>query len=281
MPLIKPDIIDPAGADMPASSPLSMAIRSRDRDTLAMVQRAVNNRQVLLAFQPVMRSGQADTVAFHEGLIRVLDHTGRIIPARDFIDVVETQALGREIDALALQLGLEALEAEPSLRLSINMSARSIGYPRWKTILEQGLERDRTLGERLILEITERTAIVMPDLVQLFMAEMQCKGISFALDDFGAGYTSFRYLRDFYFDILKIDGSFIRGIATSADNQVITEAMLSLARSFDMMTVAESVETLEDAEYLASTGCDFMQGYFFGAPTVRPWWMQGSEKRHA
>ncbi|EAQ14192.1 EAL domain-containing protein (putative c-di-GMP-specific phosphodiesterase class I) [Maritimibacter alkaliphilus HTCC2654] len=270
----------PDEPDVVLSSPLTIAIQQRDRDTMAMVRRAVQTKQVMLAFQPVMRAQAADTVAFYEGLIRVLDHTGRIIPAKDFIDVVEEQELGRIIDALALELGLAALEEEPSLTLSINMSARSIGYPRWKTVLRQGLERDPTLGERLILEITERTAIVMPDLVQVFMSEMQAEGISFALDDFGAGYTAFRYLRDLYFDILKIDGEFIRGIADNPDNQVIAQAMLSLARHFDMMTVAECVETLEDAQFMADNGCDFLQGYFFGAPTIRPWWKgEGLEQR--
>ncbi|MBV7379733.1 EAL domain-containing protein [Maritimibacter dapengensis] len=276
-----PDILNPTDIDLELSSPLTMAIRSRDRDTIAMVRRAVQAKQVMLAFQPVVRAGRTDTIAFHEGLIRVLDHTGRIIPAGDFIDVVEAQELGRIIDTLALELGLAALEEEPSLRLSVNMSARSIGYPRWKQVLRQGLERDPTLGERLILEITERTAIVMPELVQVFMAEMQADGISFALDDFGAGYTAFRYLRDFYFDILKIDGDFIKGIADSPDNQVIAQAILSVARQFDMMTVAESVEAYEDAEFMADAGCDFLQGYFFGAPTVRPWWRDQASAQRA
>jgi EAL domain-containing protein (putative c-di-GMP-specific phosphodiesterase class I) len=268
---------DPSRADTAppgeeVSSPLSVAIEGRDRDTLAMVRRAVDARQVMLAFQPVMRCRNPDKVAFYEGLVRVLDHTGRIIPARDFIDAIELQELGRRLDALALELGLAALEREPSLRLAINMSARSIGYPRWMNVLKHGLERDPTIGERLILEITERTAIIIPEVVQVFMADMQSEGVVFALDDFGAGYTAFRYLRDFYFDILKIDGEFIRGIADTPDNQVIAQAMLSVARQFDMMTVAESVETLDDARFMAATGCDFMQGYFFGAPTVTPAW---------
>ncbi|MGH1369676.1 MAG: EAL domain-containing protein [Maritimibacter sp.] len=266
--------MDPVDPDIELSSPLTIAVAQRDRDTMAMVRRAIETKQVMLAYQPIVRASQPDKVAFHEGLIRVLDHTGRIIPANDFIDVVESKEIGRQIDTLALQLGLEALAEEPSLRLSINMSARSIGYARWMQVLKQGLERDPLAGERLILEITERTAIVMPELVQVFMKEMQSHGISFALDDFGAGYTAFRYLKDFYFDILKIDGEFIKDIANNPDNQVITQAMLSMAGHFDMMTVGENVETLEDAEFLINAGCDFLQGFFFGAPTVRPWWRE-------
>ena len=262
-------------------SPLAVAIIRRDQETMQMVRRAVETGQIMLAFQPIVRATQPEVPAFYEGLIRVLDHTGRIIPAGDFIDVVEAQELGRQIDTWALDLGFQALAENPDLRLAINMSARSIGYARWMMALRQGLERDPSAGERLILEITERTAIVMPDLVQVFMAEMQAHGISFALDDFGAGYTAFRYLRDFFFDILKIDGEFIKQIATNPDNQVITQAMLSMAQHFDMMTVAEYVESWEDAEFLIDAGCDMLQGHFFGAATVRPQWRDAARAARA
>ena len=260
----------------PIGDPLSSAIGMRDKDAISLVREAMRKKRVRLAFQPVIQTTNPDRRAFFEGLIRVLDSNGRVIPARDFIDSVEDQELGRKLDALALEKGLEALQAEPNLRLAINMSARSIGYPGWKKVLERGLEDDPHLGERLILEITERTAITMPELVQVFMAEMQGHGISFALDDFGAGYTSFKYLKDFYFDIIKIDGEFIRGIHSDPDNQILTQAMVSVARHFDMFTVAESVETAEDAAFLTQIGVDCMQGYYFGVPTLDPYWRKAA-----
>ncbi len=267
----------PPGAD----SPLSAAVAARDRDTMAMVRDAIARRNVLLAYQPVMQTANPDRPAFWEGLIRILDGTGRVIPARDFIDVIETHEAGRRIDCLALELGLAALADHPDLRLSINMSARSIGYPKWMDALLRGLAADATVGERLILEITESSAMLMPDIVQVFMADMQRHGIAFALDDFGAGYTAFRYLRDFYFDILKIDGQFIQGVHGDPDNQVLTQALISIARHFEMFTVAECVETGQDAEYLADIGIDCMQGYYFGAPTIRPIWATGAAARRA
>lgn len=251
---------------------LSAAIAARDRETLAMVREAVAERRVMLAFQPVVAARAPERIAFHEGLLRVLDRSGRVIPAREFMAAVEGNALGRELDSLALRLGLETLAAHPGLRLSINMSARSIGFPLWRKVLEEGLERDPTIGERLILEITENSAMLMPDLVQVFMQDLQRTGIAFALDDFGSGYTSFRYLRDFYFDLIKIDGQFIRGIHASPDDQVLTQALVDIARHFEMFTVAESVESAEDAAFLADIGVDCLQGYLFGAPTLRPDW---------
>lgn len=264
------DAIEPIEQGM--ESPLNFAVVQRDRETVNMVRRAVECRDVVMAFQPVVQAARPERPAFYEGLIRVLDQTGRVIPAKDFIPALEATELGRQIDCLALEMGLQALSEDHALRLSVNMSARSIGYPAWMKTLNRGLARDDTVAERLILEITETSAMQMPELVTVFMQDQQARGISFALDDFGAGYTSFRYLREFYFDILKIDGQFIRGIASNPDNQVLAEALLSVARHFDMFTVAESVETEEDAAYLTSLGVDCLQGYYFGAPTIMPPW---------
>lgn len=254
------------------ADPLSFAVAGRDRETLAMVRRAIDRGDVLLAFQPIMQTARPEFPAFYEGLIRVLDDTGRVIPSHDFFAAAETTDLGRRLDCLALDLGLQTLAENPKLRLSVNMSARSIGWPEWSRILTRGLARDPTAGERLILEITEASAMTMPELVSVFMHEMHMKGICFAIDDFGAGYTSLRYLREFYFDILKISGQFISGIADNPDSQVLTRALMSIAGHFEMFTVAEGVETAEDAAWLAGQGVDCMQGYYFGAPTLTPPW---------
>ena len=242
------------------------------QETLAMVERALDERRGLLAYQPVVQARMINRVAFYEGFIRILDTDGEVLPARDFMSAIEKNETGRRIDCLSLELGLQALAEEPGLRLSINMSARSIGYPAWLTTLERGLRTDPALSERLILEITESSAMEMPDLVCEFMADMQARGICFALDDFGAGYTSFRYLKEFYFDIVKIDGEFIQGIAGNSDNQVLAQALVSIARHFDMFTIAEEVESEADARYLVDIGVDCLQGYHFGAPaTAAPW----------
>ncbi|WP_254702587.1 EAL domain-containing protein [Sulfitobacter sp. THAF37] len=261
-------------ADVPADavSPLVHAVSARDRRTLDMVRDAVAHGETLLAYQPVVSAKAPETIAFYEGLIRVLDATGRVIPAREFMPVIEDTELGRQIDVIALRMGLTALQRHPSLRLSINMSARSIGYKEWSRLLHRVLGRDPTLGERLILEISESSAMTVPELVVDLMDELQPRGVCFALDDFGAGQIAIRYFKDFLFDVIKIDGQFIRGIAHDADNRALTGALVSIARHFDMLTVAENVETARDAATLAALGLDCMQGYHFGAPTTRPGW---------
>ncbi len=265
--------------DAGQESPLDFAVQSRDRNTLAMVREALERGDTVLAYQPVVQAANPQTVAFYEGLIRILDETGRVIPAREFMGAVESQDLGREIDCAALRMGLRALNSNPALRLSVNMSARSIGYPKWKQILNRGTASDPKVAERLILEITESSAMQMPELVTTFMGELQEKGITFALDDFGAGYTAFRYLREFYFDIVKIDGQFVRNVHQDPNNQVLMEALISIASHFDMFTVAETVENGAEAAWLAQAGIDCLQGYFFGAPSLTPHWLRDQARQ--
>ncbi|SLN28889.1 Cyclic di-GMP phosphodiesterase YfgF [Roseovarius albus] len=265
----------PAGQD----NALDYAVSQRDRRVIDMVDRAARHGEVRLAYQAIVPAGHHDRPAFYEGLIRVLDATGRVIPAAEFINEIEETETGRLIDCLALEKGIETLVQFPGLRLSINMSARSIGYPRWSEILQKGFKMDPTLAERLILEITERSAMLVPELVTSFMQDLQKQGVSFALDDFGAGFTSFRYLKNFYFDVLKIEGQFIRGIAENPDNQVLAAALIAIGRQFDMITVAENVETAADVAYLELLGVDCLQGYHFGAPTIQPPWAQSKTRK--
>lgn len=260
--------------------PFSQVLEHRRRNILQMVQKSLAQRNVALAYQPVVRTDQLGQVAFYEGLVRVLDDAGRVIPAKEFISEIEDNELGRMIDCRAIELGLRALADNPGLRLSINMSARSIGYSPWIRALNAGLASDDSVGERLILEITESSAMQMPELVTSFMADLQSQGIAFALDDFGAGYTAFRFFKDFFFDVIKIDGQFITGIAQSSDNQVLTRALVSIARHFDMFTVAECVESQDDIAILQDIGVDCLQGYYFGSPSMEsPTWREAGDQR--
>lgn len=268
----------PLDARAGLASPLGAAISENDRATMAMVREAIDSRRLRLAWQPVVLARDPARVAFHEGLIRVLDPTGRVIPARDFIDAVESHEMGREIDCAALEIGLGTLARHADLRISINMSARSIGYPRWNRVLKRGLGLGPTVGERLILEITESSAMLVPELVIAFMEDLQKQGVAFALDDFGSGYTAIRYFKDFFFDILKIDAQFIRNIHRDPDNAALTAALISIGKHFDMFTVAEAVEGVEEAEHLRALGVDCLQGYLFGTPTMRPAWAEPHRK---
>lgn len=260
---------------------MGAAVAANDRATMQMVREAIATRRLRLAYQPVVLARDTARIAFHEGLMRVLDPSGRIIPAREFMDAIETTELGREVDCAALEMGLLALAQNPGLRLSLNMSARSIGYARWVDTLRRGLNLSPTVAERLILEITESSAMTVPEIVALFMEEMQAKGVAFAMDDFGSGFTAIRYFKDFFFDIIKIDAQFIRNIHIDPDNQALAAALNSIGKHFEMFTVAEAVETVEEANFLIALGVDCLQGYLFGAPTMRPAWLPEDQQKRA
>lgn len=262
-----------ADVDRQDADPVSQSIHLNDGQVLQMVRDALRQGRLRLAYQPVVLATNYERTGFYEGLIRVLDPAGRPIPAGSFMPAIEAHELGREIDCAALGMGLQVLAAHPDIRLSINMSARSIGYAKWVRILRSVLSETPELGERLILEITERSAMLLPDIVAAFMRQWGARGVTFALDDYGAGTLSIPALHDFAFDILKIDGSFVRGIHRSKRLQVISASLLAVSKQMETLCVAESVETAAEAAFLRALGVDMLQGYAFGAPTVKPGWL--------
>jgi EAL domain-containing protein (putative c-di-GMP-specific phosphodiesterase class I) len=251
-------------------SPLDAAISAQDRETMAEVALALKERRMRLAFQPAVYAADPTIIGFFEGFIRLLNQRNTVIPARDFMGAVEQTQLGREIDCAALQLGLMAMQRNPQIRVSINLSARSVGYQRWVTILRKALKDNPRLGHSLILEINEASALQVPDVLKPFMAELRELGVVFALDDFGAGATSLRLLRDLRFEIAKIDGELVKAVDLSPDAQVVARAAIGLAQEMGMYVTAEAVETEGEANWLRAAGVGCLQGYLFGAPTVTP-----------
>lgn len=253
-----------------SASPLDAAISAADRSTLDMVAEALRLRRMRLAYQPAVYAADSSIIGFFEGFIRLLNSRDQVIPARDFMTEAERQPLGREIDCAALQMGLMTLQRNPNIRISVNMSARSVGYRPWIAILRKALAAHPELGPKLILEINEDSAMQVPDVLLPFMDDMRQSGIVFALDDFGAGMTSLQMLRDFRFEIAKIDGQFIRDIDSTDANQPLVRAAIAMAEELKMFVVAEAVETVGEANWLRAEGVGCLQGYLFGAPTVTP-----------
>lgn len=256
--------------DPDLASPLDVAVSAQDRQTLELVASALRDRRMRLAFQPVVYSADPSIIGFFEGYIRLLNLRDQVIPARDFMAAVEQTELGREIDCAALRMGLMALQRNPQIRVAVNLSARSVGYQPWISVLRRALRETPRLGYNLILEINEASAMQVPDVLKPFMAEMRDHGIVFALDDFGAGMTSLRLLRELRFEIAKIDGTLVREVDRLADQQALVRAAITLAQEMGMYVVAEEVETDGEAKWLRDAGVGCMQGYLFGAPTVTP-----------
>ncbi len=256
--------------DPALASPLDAAAAAQDGETIVQVASALKERRMRLAFQPAVYAADPTIIGFFEGFIRLLNRRDMVIPARDFMGAVEQHELGREIDCAALRMGLMAMQRNPQIRVSINMSARSVGYRPWGTILRKALRDSPRLGHSLILEINEASAMQVPDVLRPFMEEMRTHGIVFALDDFGAGMLSLRLLRDLRFEIAKLDGGLVKSVDTLADGQVVARAAIALAQEMGMYLSAEAVETEGEANWLREAGVGCLQGHLFGAPTVTP-----------
>lgn len=231
------------------------------------VAQAMSQGRLGFHYQPVVRSDNTGFAAYYEMLARIRLPNGQVLPAGAFMPAIESAELGRAVDRSALSHSLSVLANNPGLRLSVNLSPRSMGDEQWLSILNAAHRGGTGVCGRLILEITEDAAISEADQTIEFMNLVRTMGPAFALDDFGAGATGFRHFSRFRFDMVKIDGSFVQDVHSSADSQVLIGCLLKLAKHFEMLCIAEHVETAQDAAWLASHGMDCMQGYLFGRPS--------------
>jgi EAL domain-containing protein (putative c-di-GMP-specific phosphodiesterase class I) len=220
----------------------------------------------------VVSASDPSRIAFREALARVRDDDGRWISAGMFLPKIERLDLVRSLDRRVLRLAIAALAEHETERLSVNVSTRTMRDRAWLRDLKAAHADRPDIAERLIVELTESAAVTDPARTAAFLDEVRALGAAIALDDFGAGYSSFRHVRDFRPDWVKIDGGFVRGVAESPDNRLFVDTLVGIARNFDMATVAEFVETESDAAALRALGVDCLQGYRYGKPEIAPDW---------
>ena len=232
---------------------------------------ALNDRRIALVFEPVARI-DTRTIAFYECLMRLQRPDGSLLPAQDVVPVAERLGLVRLLDHRVLELVVNELVAAPDLHASLNVSPPSTTDPDWWTGLDAHLRARPGVAERLTVEITETAAIHDIDETRGFVTRVKDLGCRIAIDDFGAGYTSFRNLRKLGVDIVKIDGAFVQNMLRSADDRAFVQTLIDLARRLDLAIVAEWVQDEEAAALLAGWGCNYLQGALIGlASPERPW----------
>jgi EAL domain-containing protein (putative c-di-GMP-specific phosphodiesterase class I) len=235
------------------------------------VQQAMKDGRLGFAYQPIV-SASDHTALFHECLLRLHRADGEVVPAGKFVPVIEQIGLMRALDRRVLDLAVEELVRYPDATLAINISGLTATERSWQRALVAKLKDRPDLAQRMIIEITETAALKDIDETARFIAAAQELGCRVALDDFGAGYTTFRHLKALTVDIVKIDGSFVRDIAEDPHNQLFVRNLIALAHSLNLVTVAECVETAAEAKVLAAEGAELLQGYHFGRPALEaPW----------
>ncbi len=248
-------------------------------DTRRRLQMATELRQALvrdefrLVFQPSveMRTGRIVAV---EALLRWQHpERGEVMPG-EFIPVAEGLGMIRRIDEWVMQATCAQIQAwdvagVPPIRVAVNVSARWFGHPAFVDGVSRALDSRKLSAQRLLLEITESAMLRLGDATARTMQTLASMGIEVAIDDFGTGYSSMAYLKLPAVAYLKIDRSFITGLPASANDAAITEAMLVMAKSLGLITIAEGIETEAQHDFLLRAGCNEGQGYLYSYP-LRP-----------
>jgi diguanylate cyclase (GGDEF)-like protein len=235
------------------------------------VQRALRDDRLVFAYQPVV-DANGGAVDYYECLLRMVGEDGSVISAGAFVPIIEQLGFIRVIDRYVLEKAVAEVAEHPGIRLGFNISGLTATDYAWLRAITTMLKGKPELASRLVVEITETAALHDIEESARFVGSLRELGCRIALDDFGAGFTSLRHLQALAVDTVKIDGSFVRNLGQNYDNQVFLRHLVGLASGLGLATVAECVETTQEAAILRREGVGFLQGYYFGKPSVeQPW----------
>jgi len=250
----------------------SMSERSSARLRIEQdLRKALRRGDLRLHYQPKV-DARTGLIVGAEALLRWQVDGHDVYQPDQFIPVAEETGLivpiGEWVIREACRQAGEWHRSGRAIVVAVNVAAPQFQHPNFHAVLESAL-MDAQLPPSLIeLELTERMVMSAGDQSRALMQHIKALGVSLALDDFGTGYCSLSYLKYFPIDALKIDRTFVRDIATDADNAAITDAIIAMAHGLDMTVVAEGVETQAQAEHLRRAGCSLLQGFLYG--TAQP-----------
>ena len=241
------------------------SLRQRNIAIANDVASALDENRMRLVLQPIVGS-KSRKPAFYECLLRMLKPDGTVIGAGEFIEFAEQLGMSRQIDRRTLELAAGLLKKHPGVTLSLNVSSRTCADPDWLVLLHRLTGGQPQITKRLIVEITETTAISDLDQTVAFVDTLKEMGCRVAIDDFGAGYTSFRTLKHLNCDIVKLDGAFVKNVVSDASDRIFVRMMSELGTAFRMETVAEWVTDGPTADIVEDLGITYLQGFHFGMP---------------
>lgn len=246
--------------------------RRRSASICTKVQTALRQDRLLFAFQPVVcaATGKID---YFECLLRMRDANGSIVAGGEFITPIERLGQIGFIDDYVLERTVRELVEHPGITLGLNISSLTARDGSWLRSLVSLVRGWSDLGRRLVVEITETAALVDIEESARFVDSLREAGCRVALDDFGVGHTSLRQLRSLAVDTVKVDGSFVRNLADNREKRVLLRELLDVINGFGCTTVAEGVETAEDAAVVRAEGFSYLQGYHLGPPTIERAWL--------
>lgn len=246
-------------------------IRAHCQDRLAIeadLRNAVARRQLHLYFQPIVALA-GDRPNWHEALLRWARPGGAILAPGAFLDVAEESGLIMPLGQWVIAEVVAEVERDPSLRASLNLSARQLAVPSLADQVERLLEGNEVAAHQLAFEVTETALMDNFDRATGTLSRLRQLGCLVGLDDFGVGYSSLNYLHRLPVDFIKLDRSLVEAVDTDAQARTIAGALVSLAGALSLATVAEGIERPNLIGPLIEMGCDYGQGWHFGHPQPR------------
>jgi diguanylate cyclase (GGDEF)-like protein len=250
----------------------SIIRRYDDMQLVAEIQQAIDDNGFELLAQEIKSLTAADSHPRFEVLLRMTDKKGARVPTQALFSAAERYRMMPQVDRWVVSRALAKLAKARKLIdgreavFSINLSGQSLGDDEILGFIEEEIEQSGLPASCLCFEITESAAVSNLDKAQNFIDRLRDIGCSFSLDDFGAGLSSFAYLKNFNVDVLKIDGGFIIDIAENRISESMVLAITQVAKVMQLKTVAEFVENEQTRDLLADMGVDFAQGHLFGKP---------------
>ncbi|HVU20351.1 MAG TPA: bifunctional diguanylate cyclase/phosphodiesterase [Rhizomicrobium sp.] len=254
-----------------APSPQLETARLRLMGIADEVVAALKDDRLLFAYQPII-DAKTRLVTHHECLLRMRTPDGTVMPAGHFIPAAEQLGLVRLVDRRALEMTVAQLHEHQNIVLGVNVSGTTASDPSWLKSFIDYVRANAAVAKRMIVELTETAALHHFEENANFVSQLRELGCRVAIDDFGAGYTSFRNLQMLHVDMVKIDGTYVQDLVSSPDNQIFVRTLVDLAKNFNLKTVAEWVGSAEEAALLESFGVDYFQGFHFGQPALEPDW---------
>lgn len=251
-------------------APEMQAHTQRSLELAAGLKDAAQNGELFLVYQP-QRALDTEALVGAEALLRWRHPQWGLVSPAEFIPIAEQSGTIVAIDFWVLEQAARQLRqwdaaGLPPLLMSVNVSAAQFARPQLVEELLQILRRVGVSPQRIEVELTEAVALKNPELAEATIRRLHEVGFRVALDDFGTGYSSMSYLKRYALDKLKIDQSFVRELVDQASDQAIVTAIIKMAHSLHMTTIAEGVETAEQAALLEAFGCDEIQGYWYSRP---------------
>jgi len=240
----------------------------RDAKWLPRIRGALEANGLFLVYQPIMQLPER-RISHYEALVRIRTAEGTIWTPKDFIPTAERMGLIHQIDLWVVEHAVDFLASLPPERgfpgVSVNLSSHAFQSKNLLPLVEQKLASTWITASRLTFEITETAAIMNFRATRNMVAQLRDLGCGFCLDDFGSGFSSFSYIKNFPVDSLKIDGAFIVNILTDHTDRQLVKAMIDIGHSLGKKVTAEYVANERVLSLLANLGVDYVQGNYIGA----------------